>query len=84
MSDILVGYAVMSRKPGGDWAKRTTFLAEVQAGTTEDVRMRKAREQADASLQQWSRIESEAVYKVVPWYYGDNHSWTDGTYSRKI
>jgi len=85
MDKMQVGYAIFSRRPGGDWARRTTFIAETQPGNTSDGRMARAREAAEASAAQWGRVESDTAFRIVPWAYADGEAWTSGRYdSRKL
>ena len=76
---IQIGFAIMSKPHGAtEWAKRTTFKEALQPGVTIDGRMKRAREAAEASKQQWQAVEPGTAFAVIDWFHGDDGAWTEG------
>ncbi len=63
MSDILIGFVVMARRPGSSWGRRTTFELD-NRGKYVDAAIERARQRAVHGMQQWQHLEPHTQFCV--------------------
>lgn len=76
----LVGYALLAKqKNANEWSKRTTYRIDKDVNDT--VRAEhKSREDAEHGKTQWQNVEPDTSFKVIPWQYGDDVKWANGSF----
>lgn len=80
MAELLVGYVLLSKQNGNkEWCRRTTYKIDEDA-RSRDAETKRTLEFAERGRSAWQEVEPATAFKVVPWHYGDDARWQNGSY----